>query len=236
MAAKFGAVGEFRKKAFEYPILFLVLSIVYSIYLSSSLDRTSCPNQPSIVYFDLSLLLPVLKFLLITGWPCGVLASVDAKWRGPDSAYVSLFAYAAANVFWIHHYGSGYCIYCVIFGLVAYTFSAGIGHGMGVAHRSISLPGKNLFFVAGLLAFIFVLLLNHHGAEHSQTFPFVTSTGKPVPPMTPAQSRVPVVEGTPEANYSATAQKIAETPHFWQLDPRGGFLNGGQDYCGPVAV
>src|SRR5580658_2578381 len=133
MAEKFGAMGEFQKKAFEYLILLFVLSIVYSIYLSSSLDRTSCPNQPSIVYFDLSLLLPVLKFLLTTGWPCAVLASVDATWRGKDSAYVSLFTYAATNVFWIHHYGGGYCIYCVIFGLVAYTFSAGIGHGMGVA-------------------------------------------------------------------------------------------------------
>lgn len=32
------------------------------------------------------------------------------------------------------------------------------------------------------------------------------------------------------------AQKIAETPHFWQLDPRGGFKNDGSDYCCPVAV
>lgn len=236
MAEKIGAVGEFQKKAFEYLILFLVLSIVYSIYLSSSLDRTSCPNQPSIVYFDLSLLLPVLKFLLITGWPCAVLAAVDATWRGKDSAYVSLFTYATDNVFWIHHYGGGYCIYCVIFGLVAYTFSAGIGHGMGVAHRSISLPGKNLFLVAGLLAFIVALVFDHRRAHQSQAFPIVTATGKSAPSVTPAQVRVPVVEATPGADYSATAQKIAETPHFWQLDPRGGFLNGGRDYCGPVAV
>jgi hypothetical protein len=27
-----------------------------------------------------------------------------------------------------------------------------------------------------------------------------------------------------------------ETPHFWQLDPRGGFENGGRDYCCPVAI
>ena len=32
------------------------------------------------------------------------------------------------------------------------------------------------------------------------------------------------------------AQKATETPHFWQRDSRGGFENGGRDYCCPVAV
>ena len=31
-------------------------------------------------------------------------------------------------------------------------------------------------------------------------------------------------------------QKAADTPHFWQRDPRGGFENDGRDYCSPVAV
>lgn len=36
--------------------------------------------------------------------------------------------------------------------------------------------------------------------------------------------------------FADTAEKVAKTPHFWQLDPRGGFQNGGQYYCCPVAV
>jgi hypothetical protein len=44
----------------------------------------------------------------------------------------------------------------------------------------------------------------------------------------------------PSAPASTTdvsaSQKAAETPHFWQRDPRGEFENGGRDYCCPVAV
>lgn len=34
----------------------------------------------------------------------------------------------------------------------------------------------------------------------------------------------------------STTDKADETPHFWQRDSRGGFDNGGRDYCCPVAV
>lgn len=235
-AEKFEAMGEFQKKAFEYLALFLALFIVYSLYLKVSLDRTSCPAGPQVTQIDFALLLAALKFFLITGWPCAVLSSLDPTWRGKDSAHVSLLTYAAANVFWIHKYGGGFCIYCVIFGLVAYTFSAGIGHGMGVAHRSIRLPGKNIIVAAGLLVLIGVEVFNHPWARKSQSPTIVTATVKPALPVAPAPVKIPVADVAPKVDYSATAQKAAETPHFWQLDPRGGFLNGGKDYCGPVAI
>ena len=67
MAEKFESLGELQKKALEYLALFLALTIVYSLYLKSSLDRTICPAGPEIVPIDLTLMLAALKFFLITG-------------------------------------------------------------------------------------------------------------------------------------------------------------------------
>jgi len=49
------------------------------------------------------------------------------------------------------------------------------------------------------------------------------------------------VSGTIESEPATSAdtvatQKARETPHFWQRYSRGGFQNGGRDYCCPVAV
>jgi hypothetical protein len=217
LAEKFESLGEFQKKAFEHPLLFLALAVVYSFYLKSSL----CPTGPRAVIIDLNLLLPVLKFLLITGWPCAVLASLDTTWEGKHSAFVSLSAYTVANAFWLHKYGVGFCPYSYIFGLVGYTFSAGIGHGIGWALRSVPLPAKIIIIAGSLFAFTAAQAFNYAWAHKSPTPRIVTTAAMP---------------SAPTADYSATAQKAAETPHFWQLDPRGEFLNGGRDYCGPVAV
>ena len=234
LADKFESLGEFQKKAFEYPVLFVALAIVYSLYLKSSLDRNSCPTGTDVVSIDLALLLPALKFFLITGGPCALLASLDRTWRGQDSAYASLAAYAVMNVFWIHKFGGGYCPYCVIFGLVAYIFSAGFGHGLGLVIRSLPLPGKNFIMIGGLVAFFAAQTFNHFSGRNSRAF--VAGTAKPMPAALSTPVPQPASNTGPQSDFSATAQKAAETPHFWQLDPRGGFLNGGKDYCGPVAV
>jgi len=59
---------------------------------------------------------------------------------------------------------------------------------------------------------------------------------QPVVAAPPTPVNAPAPETAPKADYRLTAQKAAETPHFWQLDPRGGFKNGGRAFCGPVAI
>ena len=233
LAEKLESLGELQKKVLEYLALFLALTIVYSLYVKSSFDRTSCPSGTEMISIDSTLMLAALKFFLITGWPIAALASLDTTWRGKDCAQVSLLAYAAANVFWIHKYGGGFCPYCVIFWLVAYTFSAGIGHGIGFALRSIHLPGKNIVIIGGLFAFMAVQAFDLLWVHKSQSPKIITAAAKPSLPAPLEAVDVPEANGTPKADWS---QKAAETPNFWQLDPRGGFLNGGRDYCGPVAV
>src|SRR5271168_3444708 len=62
MAEKFGAMGEYPRKALEYLALFIVLSFCYSFYLKGTYDKASCPAGPVVVTIDLGLLLPILKF------------------------------------------------------------------------------------------------------------------------------------------------------------------------------
>ncbi len=45
---------------------------------------------------------------------------------------------------------------------------------------------------------------------------------------------VPALPG--EAQQTAPANKAEGVPDFWQYEPRGGFANGGRDYCCPVAA
>jgi hypothetical protein len=53
----------------------------------------------------------------------------------------------------------------------------------------------------------------------------------------PADDATTSISDTPATdNENSATQKAAETPHFWQRDSRGGFANGGRDYCCPVAV
>lgn len=223
LAEKFESLGDFQKKALEYLALFIALAIAYSPYLKN----TYCPARPSAIHLDL---LYALKFFLITSWPIVVMASLDTTWEGKNSAHVSLAAFAAATAFWIRIYGGGYCIFCLIYELVAFTFSTGFAHGLGITLRSIPPRAKYVLIAGSLFAFIAAQTFNHLRARASQT-PAIAAAAAPAVPV-----KAPVANVTPTADYSATAQKAAETPHFWQLDPRGGFLNGGKDYCGPVAV
>jgi hypothetical protein len=51
-----------------------------------------------------------------------------------------------------------------------------------------------------------------------------------------AKSAAHVSNSTSTTTTISTASKAEATPHFWQRDSRGGFANGGRDYCSPVAV
>ena len=228
LTEKFGAMGEFQKRALEYLAVFIALSLCYSYYLKDTLDRTSCPASPVEIHLDLALLVPIIKFLLFTGWPCALIAVLDSSWRSKDSGRVVLATYAATNVFWIHKYGGIYCPYCVLYWLLAYLSSASFGHGVGAWHRASGRFGKALIVAGGLTAVVTALCLGHSGARKSPSSRVMTTT--PIP------ARTSFAEIQLQARFGATARKAAETPHFWQLDPRGGFANGGRDYCGPVAI
>jgi hypothetical protein len=236
IVGKFEALGESQKKAFEYLVLFIALSVCYSCYLKSSYHNASCSTSPMVVSINMALLLPILKFLLINGWPCALLASLDGAWRGKDSAQVALATYAATNMFWIHKYGGNYCPYSVAFWLTPYSLSAVAGHGVGAGLRGLRLPGKTPILLAILLAVAVALCWSHVRARKLQPARIMNTTAQPVAVAAPAPATTPLADIGPKADYSATAERAAGTPHFWQLDPRGGFKNGGKDYCGPVAI
>jgi hypothetical protein len=87
-----------------------------------------------------------------------------------------------------------------------------------------------------LMAVVAAVCLSHTWLRKTLPARNTTATVSPAGTAVPTLARVLVADGAPMARYDATAQKAAETPHFWQLDPRGGFANGGRDFCGPVAI
>jgi len=236
MADQPGDGGEFRKRLWEYPSLFFILSLCYSWYLKDSLNQAGCSSGGIEIDFDFALLLAIVKFVLLTGWPCALVAMLDSTWRSKDAWPVVLSTYLATCAFWIHKYGGGYCPKCVIFGLVGYLFSASIGHEIGASFGAARRAGKTLISLAVLTACIIVASLTHPAARTAPLARVTAIKVQPVVPTQPPPAKAPVTDAAPQADYSLTAEKAAGTPHFWQLDPRGGFKNGGQAYCGPVAI
>jgi hypothetical protein len=62
MAEKFESLGAQEKKAVEYAGLFLALTIVYSLYLKSSLNLKSCSTGTEFIMINSTLALAALKF------------------------------------------------------------------------------------------------------------------------------------------------------------------------------
>jgi hypothetical protein len=236
LAEKFEGMGDFHKRALEYLALFIALSLCYSVYLKPALDQSCCSASPVETDLNLALLVPILKFFLLTGWPCALVAALDLNWRSKDAAPVVLTAYAATSVLWIHQAGGNVCPYCVLYWLLACLASASIGQGIGCRLRALRLPGKALIMAGSLMAVVAAVCLNHTWPRNTLSARNTTATVNPFETAAPTLARVPVADVAPMAKYGATAQKAAETPHFWQLDPRGGFANGGRDFCGPVAI
>lgn len=229
------------KKALECLILFMALALIYAYDLRGLYQPASCPTGPDEIPLSFALLVPILKFLCFAGWPVALLACLDPAWRDKDTAVVTLAAYAAATGFWIHKNGGVYCPKCVIIYLLPYLFSSLTGYKTGAWMGSWKLPAnwiKRISIIVGILLMAFAALALMRTGAHA-THPTasatptaaISATGDTGTPVTSLSVAVPV-----NAGYSALVQKSAETPHLWQLDPRGGYKNGGAYYCGPVAV
>lgn len=236
LAEKFESTEDFLQRALQYLALFGALSLCYSIYLKPALDQSSCPPSPVEIHLNLALLMPILKFFLLTGWPCALVTALDRNWRSKDAAPVVLATYAATSVLWIHQSAGNVCPYCVIYWLVACLASAAMGQGIGCQLRALRLPGKALIIAGSLMVAVAAVCLSHAWPQKPIPARNTTATSNPSRTAAPTLPKVSVANAAPMAKYGATAQKAAETPHFWQLDPRGGFANGGRDYCGPVAI
>ena len=236
LAEKFEGMGDSQKRALEYLALFSALSLCYSLYLKPALGQSSCSASPVEVALNLALLVPILKFFLFTGWSCALVAALDPNWRSKDAAPVVLTAYAATSVFWIHQSGGNFCPYCVLYWMLACLGSASIGQWIGCRLRALRLPGKTLIIAGGLMAVVAAVCLGLTWTRKTLPARNTTATVNPAETAAPTPTKVPVADAAPMAKYGAMAQKAAETPHFWQLDPRGGFANGGRDFCGPVAI
>jgi hypothetical protein len=165
-----------------------------------------------------------------------MMAAVDSTWRSKEAWPAVLSTYLATNLFWIHKYGGGYCPKCVIFALVGYLFSASIGHKVGTLFGAARRAGKTLICTATLVLVIIVACFTHPASPIGVPVRITKANVQPATTAPSTSVKAPVAEVVPKTDYSLTAEKAAATPHFWQLDPRGGFKNGGQAYCGPVAI
>jgi hypothetical protein len=121
------------KKLLEYPALFIVLWFIYYRYFKPLTERTDCP----VIEINLSLLLPILKFVLCAGWPFALIAGIDPDWRSKDAARVAVASYASYCVFVLHVGGCPLCIMGVVAMFFPLIFSATVMNAIGSWSHSL---------------------------------------------------------------------------------------------------